>query len=267
MDINPINHGKTILNFELDCKVKYSSWIGINLYKLKTRVFRKLFKYVPSSRKVYKCFVNLFDLYSPSYVAKEIGYEPSFADLREPRRLYGYFQSYIYTNLVYEELVRTLTLKYETEWFRRQLTRIEQENPIIIHMRRGDYISNPDIGVLSVGYYIDALRHLSENLADRNVWIFSDSPEYVSKEIELTELQDAEIIMPPKESPPNESMILMSHSSDLIISNSTFSWWSAYLSSSTTNVVGPAKWFRNLKDPVDLIPPEWHLAEAKWIDF
>jgi hypothetical protein len=61
-------------------------------------------------------------------------------------------------------------------------------------------------------------------------------------------------------------MILMSRASDLIISNSTFSWWSAYISNKETNVVAPNKWFRDLEDPKMLIPEHWHQVDSQWID-
>ena len=58
MDVNPINHGKTILNFNLDSRVKYPSWIGINAYKIKTRIIRKLLRHFPLYRKVHKYLID-----------------------------------------------------------------------------------------------------------------------------------------------------------------------------------------------------------------
>ena len=40
-----------------------------------------------------------------------------------------------------------------------------------------------------------------------------------------------------------EQILMISLCDNIIISNSTFSWWGAYLSEKNTNVIYPTKWF------------------------
>jgi hypothetical protein len=68
----------------------------------------------------------------------------------------------------------------------------------------------------------------------------------------------------PLEDSPEETLILMSKSDALVISNSTFSWWAAQLGNKNKFVVRPSKWFRGMLDPEDLFPPEWHQQESLW---
>jgi hypothetical protein len=55
---------------------------------------------------------------------------------------------------------------------------------------------------------------------------------------------------------------IMSEAKGLIGSNSSLSWWSAYLMDEEKIKIFPAKWFVNSDlDTTDLIPPEWQILE------
>jgi hypothetical protein len=62
-----------------------------------------------------------------------------------------------------------------------------------------------------------------------------------------------------------EEFKIISRSKRIVIGNSTFSWWGAYLAGSNANVVAPAKWFKHKQDPKDLIPPKWKTIQSSWI--
>jgi hypothetical protein len=58
----------------------------------------------------------------------------------------------------------------------------------------------------------------------------------------------------------------MSQGSAFAIANSTFSWWSAFLSEDPEVVIVPKAWFRERKEPQDLIPIDWRREVSQWVD-
>jgi hypothetical protein len=53
-------------------------------------------------------------------------------------------------------------------------------------------------------------------------------------------------------------MQMLSQCDHFVLSNSTFGWWSAYLSSSLGKIViTPEKWFANGHDDCGVIPRSW----------
>lgn len=254
------DHGKTILNFQLDCEINDYPSVITKRFRFIRRVSNKLASLSGRYRK-------LRDRLERRYTANSLGYESEFANLRQARKISGYFQSYVYTDFVINDLKETLILKSPSDWFKRQETLIKEEDPIVLHMRRGDYLAaKDDFGVLGVKYYEAGVAILSVDDQHRNLWIFTDSPELIRDEIATSKLFNATVIIPPKGSNSNESMILMSRASDIVIGNSTYSWWAAYLASEKTNVIAPGKWFRALEDPALLLPEHWVKISSQWID-
>ena len=60
-----------------------------------------------------------------------------------------------------------------------------------------------------------------------------------------------------------EVLFLMSNGVSHITANSTFSWWSATLSTSSTHIVAPKVWFKDRPTPADLLPKKWELISCK----
>jgi hypothetical protein len=205
------------------------------------------------------------------HISEKIGFDQRLVASRSGYYISGYFQTFVYLNSLRSQgLMPPLTLQFESQWFKQTAKELARSNPIVIHVRRGDYLheANRFIGALSTQYYLDAIKFLNgDSVAESNkreVWVFTDSPDYVTMEFSPHLGSDLNVISPPENSDPAESMLLMSLASALVISNSTFSWWAASLSQGST-VVAPSKWFRDGNDPERLIPGEWLRAESKWM--
>ncbi len=121
---------------------------------------------------------------------------------------------------------------------------------VSIHVRRGDYVGNPFYTQLwETGYYIDAINEFP----GRKFLVFSDDIEFCKRYFEGDRFAFDD------SANGLEAFNRMSSCESHIISNSSYSWWSAYLSPSLTKkVVAPTvdKWF---SDGIErtVCPPEW----------
>ena len=121
------------------------------------------------------------------------------------------------------------------------------EEPIGLHIRRGDYLINSaNHHNLSLEYYEQALKYFPKH---QQVVIFSDDPEWCLEQ--LLFVDDRFIVS--EGNGPYHDLYLMTQCSDFIISNSTYSWWGAWLADTGT-VIAPHVWFgpnnahKSLKD-------------------
>ena len=198
-----------------------------------------------------------------------VGYDPVLETLHPPVTIMGYFQTWRYFKSLKDSgLIPELKMEANTDWYRKMEQSISSQGKILgIHIRRGDYLANPQIGVLSMDYYKAASRALkSRGIAWERVWVFSDDTLAAKDVLQgiLTELGDVLFVEPPAESHSFESILLMSQVSSLVIANSTFSWWGAALGESSRTIVCPDKWFASMDDPTDLCPPEWMRVRSSW---
>jgi hypothetical protein len=207
------------------------------------------------------------------FVSPVVGYYKPLESAKPGDFIAGYFQTHRYLDeLRLVDRMPKLALAKESQWFRDYLQLLNETNPIIIHVRRGDYLQqrNDFIGALSVDYYLNSLGLIAQSegqqMGNRPIWIFSDQPSVVKEEFGgRSEFQSAQFIEAPEDSDPAESLILMSSASSIVISNSTFSWWSAALSQGAC-VVAPSKWFKKSEDPDSLVPTDWLRAESSWLE-
>jgi len=134
---------------------------------------------------------------------------------------------------------------------------LEQHRPIIVHIRRGDYVGLERLyGDLDPKYYLEGLGYMKAQINTEKTWIFSDSPEEVPRELAVS--LEAERVIGPADIPcPLENLVLMSLGTAIIAANSTFSWWSGLISSEGQPLVAPrsaSAWTHNFSDVDDSIP-------------
>jgi len=118
------------------------------------------------------------------------------------------------------------------------------KNTVTVHARRGDYVRfAAEFGPLTVEYYKNATNIILENILNPIFLLVSDDDSYWSTIIEhITVFQQYEYIIVPRDSLTDyETLALFSQVKNLIIANSTFSWWGAYLAD-TNMVVAPKQW-------------------------
>ncbi len=118
---------------------------------------------------------------------------------------------------------------------------ISSEPVVAVHVRQGDYIGLEHIyGKGSSAYYGQALALALDhaNISKRKIWLFTDSPDQLGKDL-LTTVKPERILGPQDLERPIETLGLMSQTNCLIAANSSFSWWVALLTSEGTPVYAP----------------------------
>ena len=130
------------------------------------------------------------------------------------------------------------------------------DDVIGLHIRRNDFITNPNHPVQDDKYYIDALSEFSD---DTSVLVFSDDIEWCKS----NKLFDDERFMISETEDAYQDLCLLSLCTHHIICNSTFSWWGAWLANSK-NVIAPKNWFGGdciNHNTEDLYLPHWRIIE------
>lgn len=215
-----------------------------------------------------KYLSNIFRRRNAIYQQKGSGFDGVIGKEILPKIVSGYFQSWIYHDYFAQSPARTLELKSTSRWFKKFLRKMHEEKPISVHVRRGDYkklVSS--YGLLDIQYFLDGVNalNLEAGLERRNIWLFSDSPGDLGQlSSELSKSFSVKVVEPPLHVDPAESMILMSKSAGLVISNSSFSWWAAAFSSDETPVVAPATWYQNMQLPELIHNPNWIQVPSSW---
>lgn len=186
--------------------------------------------------------------------------------LTENTILRGYFQSSViskYFGERYDDLWN-LTSNCNCNYSQRLKKYILESDPIIIHVRGGDYLFNPLVwGRLSLAYYSKAKKLLTQKNSD-SFLIFTDDPRSITKEF-LQIFSGHEIIVSSRRNCNNASctLITMSLGKRFIIANSTFSWWAAFLSKSN-EVVSPSEFYRTGDVNLERYPAVWRQTASNW---
>lgn len=135
---------------------------------------------------------------------------------------------------------------------------MESTNSVGIHIRRGDYLQSAAFcGICDLGYYRQAISEIIKDGEKYTFYIFSNDMAWCEANIKPL-VGDNEIVMV-TENTGNDScwdMFLMSHCKNLIIANSSFSWWGAFLNKRGGKVIAPQKW-ANREAEFDIWAPEW----------
>lgn len=138
-------------------------------------------------------------------------------------------------------------------------TILTNNNSVAIHIRRGDYLQQPDIfGVCTTEYYAKAISYIQSRINNTQLVFFSDDIEWVNKNLHYN---NALYVNWNTGNNSWQDMYLMSICKHNIIANSSFSWWGAWLNNNENKIViAPQKWF--LFSPNhDIIPNKWITIE------
>lgn len=169
--------------------------------------------------------------------------------------LVGYFQCEKYFDDIREEIKKDFTFKKEIVELSQQIFSqlFGNREVISLHIRRGDYLTNPNHPIQTLDYYQKALFNFDENLP---VIIFSDDSEWCNKQ----KIFDPDRFFISEGGDTRVDLCLMSMCSYHIIANSSYSWWGSYLANSK-KTIAPSNWFgdelKKTKNTKDLYRKNW----------
>ena len=202
------------------------------------------------------------------YVEKRSSYDPTLLMQPNGVTLFGYWQSYLYFSDISKQLMSELQpSKPLSEKSIEVLDRINSSKSIAIHVRRGDYVSNPETssfhGLIPLNYYTDAIVFTLTKFPDATFFIFSDDQDWCKKNLAF---EKAYFIDHNNVENSWEDLVLMSKCRHHIIANSSFSWWAAWMADNyqeTVNhlVIAPKNWFKKAQEinTADRFPRHWVL--------
>jgi hypothetical protein len=204
------------------------------------------------------------------YTASTIGYDKNIHEIvlsKDYKYFSGYFQSWKYFKPNESEKYTLFEgLTFNDSWIFNNNKIMASTNFTAVHIRLGDFNSseNSFIGVLPPTYYANCVKYLNEHNINQQMYIFSDDIKSAKEIYGEIFPQESIWASSSNNSNPVETLSVMRLANIFIIANSTFSWWAANLSPNNPLVLAPKKWFQNSIDPLDLIPPNWHLVETGW---
>ena len=201
--------------------------------------------------------LDCFEITSPilentlteTFQEKEFTFDPEIYLIKDNTAIEGYFQSYKYFESFEKEIKKEFTFKSHILEKCKNIM-LQYSNPVAIHVRRGDYVNHPGFWNVTPEYIIDSIYHFYPG-PNATYLIFSDDIEWC-KEI------FGEGFVFVEGNNQYEDLCLMSLCKHNIISNSSYSWWAAWLNSNPEkSIVAPSEWFIDSKPLDDLYPKNW----------
>ncbi len=154
--------------------------------------------------------------------------------MRNKRHLKKCFQYNINNSLV-KDLILTLSA-----------------NSVGIHVRRGDYVNNIIHETIGVKYFLDAVEYIRDKVKEQRFFIVSDDINWCKMNLIIenctyidfskNELEDFEVLK---------------NCHHKIISNSSFSWWAAFLGEENSSITICPKMWTNKTERNSLQLPNW----------
>lgn len=170
----------------------------------------------------------------------------------------GFWQSIHHFDNIREELKLVFSHGTPDAYNQRMIDKIKSENSVGIHVRRGDYLAETEFsGICSLSYYRKAIDEVCKGESNLNFYIFSDDIKWCKDNLTPL-LSESKVTFVTENRGKNSywDMFLMSYCKILIIANSSFSWWAAYLSSNAVKICAPVPWLTRQCEQ-DLYDDNW----------
>lgn len=185
------------------------------------------------------------------YEEEEPGFSKKVAELKGNYYIKGWFQNEEYFKNIRSIILKEFLPKKKIKISKELKKALQDQESVSMHIRRGDFLR---IGlVLNATYYEKAIDYVKNIYRNPIILIFSDDLEWVKKNIHLSGKYI--FVNEKRKLKDYEELFIMSRCKANIISNSTFSWWGAWLNQNQDKiVVAPRKWNNGQEN---IVPEDW----------
>lgn len=218
-------------------------------------------KWISYRLNIFDCFdINIQDnngiSVKNSYKEPHFHFDENIFNIKDDTNIDGFFQSELYFKHIENDIKNLFVFNKNIQEQSNLILKEKKKAKLVsVHVRRSDYLGlQHQYNLLDIKYYQQSI-----NMFDDDIYqylIFSDDINSC-KEI----FGENELIDYIEGNNQYVDLCLMTQCDHNIISNSTFSWWGAYLNKNKNKkVIAPSIWFNpNRKDlnTKDMIPKDW----------
>jgi hypothetical protein len=139
------------------------------------------------------------------------------------------------------------------------------DRSVFVHVRRTDYVGNPNHVVLPMDYYLEAAALIAAKVPNPVFFIFSDDPQWCEANFKLpyptTIVRNFDRTEDHHLGRDDADLYLMRLCGHAIIANSSYGWWGGWLGADVKGciVIAPKSWFGPAAkyDSRDIVPGRW----------
>jgi len=161
------------------------------------------------------------------------------------------------------EIRQLLDRPHASPAFERRRDDLAAPGAVAVHVRRGDLLKkcNRVFAVQSPRYYEQAARLVAERTGARRFFVFTDDPAWVRAEVRLP--GTTVLVSGSEGCSAVDDFRLMALATHVVMANSTFSWWAAWLAERPGScIVAPAAWDAAGGHRPELIPARWTILDV-----
>lgn len=243
------NNKEALHNLQLVNNVEVCNFIKKNVYKytekIKRRYLVKKYNYSWNDKDLFYKLSRSGVFYNLNVYTLDRYQQPVSRNIY----IYGVYQNPYYWWKYKDIIKQELKVKTEpTKINKQMIEKIKNCNAVCVHVRRGDYVTNPrwdDLNICNEKYYLDAMDCMTKQVSNCRFFVFSNTHEDILWIQQNYNFKQYNVEYIDLNNPDYEELRLMYSCKHFIIANSTFSWWAQFLSDSKEKkVCAPKYWTR-----------------------
>lgn len=196
---------------------------------------------------------------SRSYIREETFEQDSYKLTHARPYVTGYWQSYKYFHDYRDQIRSELTFKTSVEGEPlAAMIRATGTSAVMLHIRRGDYLTETSHHLLGFDYYQRAVAHLVHaHPSELTVFVFTDDPDWARQNVRFDGVNV--VIAADFRVDAERDLQLMTMCHHHVLANSTYSWWASYLCKAPGLCIAPRRWQAGMDvSAIDaILLPQW----------